>query len=157
MSNALLMKHFDNRLLPHMKQQAASVGSKIGRSLDEITFEPLGQYCNDNEFARRWVEECSPRPKDMNLTIGTGCDPLRIEDMEWHHQNDEQGQDMFKLNLMYIGIAGDGETFVVSMDTGRVYLMQHQWTLDEYEFEDCISQQWDDIPSFLDTLIAENL
>ena len=93
----------------------------------------------------------------MNLTIGSGCDPLRIEDMEWHHQNDEQGQDMFTLNLMYIGIAGDGETFVVSMDTGRVYLMQHQWTLDEYEFEDCISQQWDDIPSFLDTLIAENL
>ena len=117
----------------------------------------MRKYCDENEFARKWIEECSPQNGDLKIRIGVGCDPLRIEDIQWHHQNDEQGRNMFELRLMYIGIAGDGETFVVSMDTGKVFLMNHQWTTDESEFDDCVSRQWADIPSFLDAVIAEEI
>ena len=140
-----------------MQQQANSTGSSIGRSLDDISLPRLREYCEENEFARRWIAECSPQSGDLRIRIGVGCDPLRLEDIEWHHQNDEQGRNMFDHRLMYIGIAGDGETFVVAMESGKVYLMNHQWTTDEMQFEECVSKQWEDVPAFLDALGAEQI
>ena len=91
------------------------------------------------------------------MRVGCGCDPLHIEDMEDHYINDEQGQAMFDLNLLCFGIAGDGECFSFCLETGKVYLMFHQWCIEEQPFESWSSQQWPDIPAFLEWLKQEEI
>ena len=52
-----LLAIFNEHLLPHMKQQADSVGKKLGRRFDEISLPRLRDLCERYAFARRWGEE----------------------------------------------------------------------------------------------------
>ena len=148
-ADSKLVSHFDEWLLPHMKQHAAVVKSPIGQSLDGVALDALRSFCQDHVFARRWIEECCPDLGDGKLRIGTDCDPLPIQGIEEAYTENEQSQAMLDLKLFCFAYAGDGELFVISMDSGKVYRMVHQWRIEEAPFENWVSEEWRDMPEFL--------
>ncbi len=123
----------------------------IGVKLETIQDDRVRAFFEGNDFPRTWIEDIGVTAE---LPIATGVNGMPLGYIINNYTKTDFGDLMFEGNYFNFGACGSGGPWIVSLDSGNVFLMAPSWST-EYEFEDSIVAKWESLGDFVSDLKTE--